>query len=100
MNRFTFSAIDELLTLEVVTPIGGFLRETSVDEVVLRPCERRFSPGSEVAVFPAHGPMLVRVADAELRYHQACLGRRLHVSGGIAEVRNDTVVVLARAPSG
>jgi F0F1-type ATP synthase epsilon subunit len=84
-----------LLTLEVVTPLGGFLRETGVDEVVMRRRERRFVPGSEVAVFPGHGPMLVRMADAELRYHTGGRVRRLHVAGGVAEVRENVVTVLA-----
>jgi F0F1-type ATP synthase epsilon subunit len=84
-----------LLTLEVVTPLGGFLRESGIDEVVMRRRERRFHPGSEVAVFPAHGPMLVRMADSELRYRRGGRVHRLLVRGGIAEVRDDVVSVMS-----
>jgi F0F1-type ATP synthase epsilon subunit len=84
-----------LLTLEVVTPLGGFLREGGIDEIVMRRREGRFTPGSEVAVFPAHGPMLVRMADSELRYRKGGRLHRLRVRGGVAEVRDDVVTVMS-----
>ena len=93
------------LTLEVVTPRGGFLRETGVDEVVVRRRELRFDPGSEVAILPSHGPMIVRLADTEMRYRKAGRVMRIHAHGGFAEVRANVVTVMTPkaerpAPSG
>lgn len=84
----------EPLTLEVVTPRGGFLRESGVTEVVVRRKEVRFDPGSEVAVLPGHGPLLVRLADCEMRYTSGGHVSRLHVHGGFAEVRGGGVLIL------
>jgi F-type H+-transporting ATPase subunit epsilon len=83
-----------LVTLEVVTPRGGFLREEGCSEVVMRRREIRFDPGSEVAVFPAHGPMVVRLATCDLRYIKDGRARHVRVHGGFAEVKDDVVTVL------
>jgi F-type H+-transporting ATPase subunit epsilon len=82
------------LALEIVTPDGVALREDGVDVVVLRRRERRFEAGSEIAVFPLHGPLLVRLPIAPLRYYKA--GERVHlaVGGGFAEVLGDRVLVV------
>lgn len=82
-----------LLTLEIVTPRGGFLREERVEEVVVRRRET-VQPGSEVAVLPSHGPMLVALADFDLRYRVAGVAHRLRIHEGFAEVRADVVTVL------
>jgi F-type H+-transporting ATPase subunit epsilon len=82
------------LTLEVVTPRGGFLREQGLTEVVVRRREARFDPGSEVAVLPGHGPMLVRLCHHRMRYRSDGRARYLEVRGGFAEVRDDVVTVL------
>ena len=82
------------LTLQIVTPDGMALQESGVDVVVLHRRERRFEPGSEIAVFPLHGPLLVRLPIAPLRYYKA--GERVHlaVGGGFAEVLKDRVLVV------
>ena len=56
--------------------------------------EKRFELGSEIAVFPRHGPLLVRLPIAPLRYYKA--GERVHlaVGGGFAEVLKDRVLVV------
>jgi F0F1-type ATP synthase epsilon subunit len=81
------------LTLTVVTPRGGFITVPGLDEVVVRRREAT-EPGSEVAVLPGHGPMLGALPECDVRYRQAGVVRRLHVHGGFAEVRMDTVTVL------
>jgi len=82
------------LALEIVTPDGMALQESGVDVVVLHRRERRFEAGSEIAVFPLHGPLLVRLPIAPLRYYKA--GERVHlaVGGGFAEVLRDRVLVV------
>jgi F-type H+-transporting ATPase subunit epsilon len=79
------------LSLEIVTPDGMAVQEREVDVIVLRRRETRFEVGSEIAIFPRHGPMLVRLAVAPVRYHQRGGIRRLTVGGGFAEIRGDRV---------
>jgi F0F1-type ATP synthase epsilon subunit len=84
------------LTFEVVTPVGGvILTEEDVDEVVVRRKEKRFDPGSEVAVFPRHGPLLVRITDSIARYVKGGRVSYLELGGGFVEVYRDTVTVMA-----
>jgi F-type H+-transporting ATPase subunit epsilon len=82
------------LVLEIVTPDGPALAEEAVDVVVFRRRERRFELGSEIAVFPLHAPMLVRMPVAPARYRKG--GRTYHVvvGGGFAEVRRDRVLIV------
>lgn len=82
------------LVLEIVTPDGPALSEEAVDVVVFRRRERRFELGSEIAVFPLHAPMLVRIPVAPARYRKG--GRTVHVvvGGGFAEVRRDRVLIV------
>ncbi|MRS12364.1 MAG: hypothetical protein EG823_04745 [Actinobacteria bacterium] len=82
------------ITLEVVTPLGRAAKRTGLDEVVVRRRELAFDRGSEVAIFPGHGPMLVRVAESDIRLEGHGRTMWLHVGSGFAEVRNDHVTVL------
>jgi F-type H+-transporting ATPase subunit epsilon len=83
-----------MLTLEVVTPDGVALREPDVEVVVLRRRERTHDIGSEVAILPQHGPLLVRIPVAPARYGKGRETVHLALSGGFAEVRDDRVTVL------
>jgi len=83
-----------MLALEIVTPDGVALTETGVEVVVLRRRERRFEIGSEIAIFPRHGPMLVRIPVAPAKYERGGETVHLALSGGFAEVRMDRVVVV------
>ena len=82
------------LTLEVVTPDGLVLRETGVDVVVLRRTEQRFAVGSEVAIFPRHGPLLVGLAVAPIRFERGPDTVHLAVDAGFGEVLEDRVTIL------
>lgn len=82
------------LVLEIVTPDGVALRESGVDAVVFRRRERRFELGSEIAVFPLHGPMLVRIPVAPARYRKRGESVHLAVGGGFAEVLRDRVLIV------
>jgi F0F1-type ATP synthase epsilon subunit len=92
------------LSLEIVTPDGVAVSEDAVELVVLRRRERRFERGSEIAVFPLHAPLLVRVPVAPARYRTE--GRTVHLAlgGGFAEVKRDRVLVVTprceRFPAG
>lgn len=82
------------LSVEIVTPEGHSLKESLVDEIVFRRKERQFEVGSEVAILPLHGPLLIRVPIAPVRYR---IGRKtyyLTVAGGFVEVKKDRVLVV------
>jgi F-type H+-transporting ATPase subunit epsilon len=82
------------LVFEIVTPAGVALTETGVDVVIFRRQERRFVLGSEIAVFPRHAPLLVRIPIAPVRYRRRGETVHLAVGGGFAEVLNDTVLII------
>lgn len=81
------------LVLEIVTPDGMAVSETEVDAVVFHRREARFETGSEIAVFPLHGPLLVRIPVGPGRYHKR--GEQVHLAlgGGFAEVQGDRVLI-------
>lgn len=89
------------LTLEVVTEQGHTTRLVDLDEVVVRRRETRFERGSEVAIFPGHAPLLVRMAPCQVRYRRGTTSASFRVGGGLAEVYGDHVTLLvsdAQAP--
>ncbi len=88
------AAAARALVLEIVTPDGPALREEAVEVVVLRRREPRFEAGSEVAIFPRHAPLLVRMPIAPVRFRAG--GRTLHLAaaGGFAEVKHDRVLIV------
>jgi hypothetical protein len=57
------------LALEIVTPDGMALQESGVDVVVLHRRERRFEPGSEIAVFRPRASAGLS-ADRAARYYR------------------------------
>jgi F0F1-type ATP synthase epsilon subunit len=82
------------LTLQVVTPDGTVVDETGVEAVVLRRKEDRFEPGSEIAIYPRHGPLLLRLSIASARYRKGSRTIHLDLAGGFAEVLRDRVLIL------
>ncbi len=80
--------IPKTLLLEVVTPTRMVVRE-EVEEVVV--------PGSEgyFGVLGGHLPFMSTLKIGELAYRKNGRWRYLAVSWGYAEVRPDTVIVLA-----
>jgi F-type H+-transporting ATPase subunit epsilon len=82
------------LDLEIVTPDGVAVHEDDLEVVVFRRRERRFELGSEIAVFPHHAPLLVRIPPAPMRYRRR--GETIHVAidGGFVEVLDDRVRIV------
>ncbi len=76
------------LRLDIITPERNVLSET-VDSVNV--------PGAngELGILPGHTPMISQLQTGVLAYAQGGTMRRLHVSGGFVEVRDDRVAVLA-----
>jgi F0F1-type ATP synthase epsilon subunit len=84
----------ERLVLHIVTPDGQSLTETQVDLVVFRRKEMRFELGSEIAVFPRHAPMLIRIPIAPVRYRKGDDTTHVAVGGGFVEIRDNVIVVV------
>jgi F-type H+-transporting ATPase subunit epsilon len=81
------------LLLEIVTPDGTALSESGVEVVVFHRREPNFEPGSEIAVFPLHGPMLARLAVGPLRYRKGGETIHLALGGGFAQILEDRVLI-------
>lgn len=82
------------LNVEIVTPRGVAFERRGLDKVILRRQEERFPHGSEVVVLPHHGEMMVRVPECTIRLVEGGSTVHLHVAGGFAEVRDDTITIL------
>ena len=76
------------LRLDIITPERNVLSET-VDSVTV--------PGAngELGILPGHTPLISQLQTGVLAYSQGPATRRLLVSGGFVEVRDDRVAVLA-----
>lgn len=84
----------EKLSLEVITPDGVGLKESEIDVVVFRRREKRFEWGSEIAIFPLHAPLLVRIPVAPVRYRRGSQTFFLAVAGGYVEVKNNRITII------
>jgi len=82
------------IVLEIVTPAGLKLRETGLDEVVLRRREPGRDLGSEVAVLRRHGPELIATCAHELRFRRGGSVSKVAVGPGVAEVLDEHVALL------
>jgi F-type H+-transporting ATPase subunit epsilon len=76
------------LRLDIITPERNLLSET-VDSVNVP------GLGGELGILPGHTPMISQLQTGVLSYAQGGTTKRLHVSGGFVEVRDDRVSVLA-----
>jgi F-type H+-transporting ATPase subunit epsilon len=85
---------DEHLILQIITPDGQSLREKNVDAVVVRRREKHFELGSEIALFPRHAPMLIRMPVAPLRYRKGERTMYVAVGGGFMEIKDNRIVVV------
>jgi F-type H+-transporting ATPase subunit epsilon len=84
----------EYLVLQIITPDGRSLKAKQVDVVVVRRKEQRFELGSEIAIFPRHAPMLIRIPVAPLRYRKGEETTHVAVGGGYVEIKENEVVVV------
>jgi F0F1-type ATP synthase epsilon subunit len=84
----------EYLVLQIVTPDGQSLKEKQVDVVVFRRKEKRFELGSEIALFPRHAPLLIRIPVAPVRYRKGERTYYAAVGGGFVEIKENQVLVV------
>ena len=76
------------LRLDIITPERNLLSET-VDAVNVP------GLGGELGILPGHTPLISQLRTGVLAYTQGAASKRLLVSGGFVEVRDDRVSVLA-----
>jgi F-type H+-transporting ATPase subunit epsilon len=76
------------LRLDIITPERNLLSET-VDAATVP------GLGGELGILPGHTPLISQLRTGILSYTQGAATKRLHVSGGFVEVRDDRVSVLA-----
>jgi len=84
----------EYLVLQIVTPDGQSLKEKQVDVVVFRRKEKRFELGSEIAIFPRHAPLLIRIPVAPVRFRKGERTSYVAVGGGFVEIKGNEVLVV------
>ena len=82
------------LVLQIVTPDGQSLKEKQVDVVVFRRKEKRFELGSEIAIFPRHAPLLIRIPVAPVRFRKGERTSYVAVGGGFVEIKGNEVLVV------
>jgi F0F1-type ATP synthase epsilon subunit len=82
------------LRIEVVTPQGVAMEQDGLDEIVMRRLEPEYRFGSEVAVFPRHGPLIVRVGYSPVRCVTGGQEYNVWIGPGFVEVRDNVVSFL------
>lgn len=79
------------LVLDIVGPQGALVHEEGLDVVVFRRRESSHDPGSEVAIFPRHAPLLAQAQRCELRYRRGAEVYCLGIGDCLVEVWEDRV---------
>jgi F0F1-type ATP synthase epsilon subunit len=82
------------LSVEVVTRAGLALREGDLDRIVIRRREAAFDPGSEIAICPNHGPLLMQTQACRLRLTRGDSTRVVEVGAGVLEVLGNKVTLV------
>ena len=85
------------LDVEIVTPRGVALERGGLSRIVLRRREEGFELGSEVAILPRHGEMMVHVPECDIALVDEDGPTLVHIADGFAEVRDDHVIILTSA---
>jgi F0F1-type ATP synthase epsilon subunit len=82
------------LTLDIVTPRGLARHEENVDRIVVRRREADFDPGSEFAICPRHGALLMQTQACRMRVVRGARTLSIDVPPGVLEVVHDAVTLV------
>jgi F0F1-type ATP synthase epsilon subunit len=82
------------LTLDIVSPRGLVASEKRLDRIVVRRREPAHEPGSEIAILPHHGPLLMQTQACGVRVLRGDEERVLDVGAGVLEVLDDHVTIV------
>jgi F0F1-type ATP synthase epsilon subunit len=82
------------LVFDIVAPRGVRLHTADLDRVVLRRREAEHDPGSEVAILPRHGPLLMQTQPCVARLTRKGMTREVACGAGVLEVFRDHVTLV------
>ena len=82
------------LTFDIVTPAGLALHEEGLERIVVRRREEHFDPGSEFAICPGHGPLLMQTQACTARLTRSGTTRAIGVEAGVFEVIGDRATLV------
>jgi F0F1-type ATP synthase epsilon subunit len=82
------------LTFDIVTAKGLARHDEGLERVVVRRREATFVPGSEVAICPHHGPLLMQTQSCTVRLTRGGHTVTLDVESGVLEVLDDRVTLV------
>jgi F0F1-type ATP synthase epsilon subunit len=83
------------LAIQVVTREGLSLQEDGLERIVVRRREESHVPGSEIAICPHHGPLLMQTQACRMRMMANGQTRVVDVGAGVLEVLGDQVTLVA-----
>jgi len=81
------------LSIEIVSPHGVEFSADGVERVVVRRREPQRSIGSEIAIYPRHAPLLMRVEPCTMRYTCDGVTTEREIPPGVLEVFEDRVTI-------
>lgn len=79
------------LSFEHVTPRGVAYATDGLERVVVRRREDAFDPGSEVAIYAHHSPLLMQTQACTMRLVRASGSVKRRIGAGVLEVYHDRV---------
>ena len=82
------------ITFDIITPKGLAVHEEGLERVVVRRREELFDPGSEVAICPRHGPLLMQTQPSRIRLTAAGRTHEVDAEAGVLEVVDDRVTLV------
>ena len=82
------------LVFEIIGSRGLLFHEESLDRVVVRRREEQFDPGSEFAICPRHGPLLMQTQACRVRLTRAGRTHEVEAPPGVFEVIDDHVTLV------
>lgn len=81
------------LSLDIVAPTGVVFSERGFDRVVVRRREPDHVPGSEIAICPHHGPLLMQTQRCTIRLVSGAYARTIDAEPGVLEALDDHITL-------
>jgi F0F1-type ATP synthase epsilon subunit len=82
------------LVFDIVGARGLLLHEASLERIVIRRREEQFDLGSEFAICPHHGPLLMQTQACRVRLTRKGTAREVEVPAGVFEVIDDRATLV------
>lgn len=82
------------LVFDIIGSRGLLFHEESLDRVVVRRREEQFDPGSEFAICPHHGPLLMQTQACRVRLTRGARTYEVEAPPGVFEVIDDQLTLV------